>query len=266
VSALHARFIAHRYPRHAHDYFVIGYVESGNQSYFYRGAKHLTPAGQLFLVNPDEPHTGEAASPNGYVYKTLCLGESYLSKLVEDIAGRPHVPYFKGAVIEDAILADRFTRVHRCLTAESGRAELEMALLNAVAHLIARNAERPVGFRRIREERRAVKIAREYIETHHESNLSLSKVASVAGLSPYHFARTFQGETGLPPHMYLEGVRIRRARKLLDQGRTIVFTALSVGYSDQSHLTRRFKLFTGVTPGQYLRATRAPATQQEDLS
>src|SRR5579863_5737223 len=74
VEALHAHFVSHRYPRHVHDYFVVGLVEIGAQSYWYRGERHTTPAGQIFLVNPDEPHTGEAATPEGYVYRTLYSG------------------------------------------------------------------------------------------------------------------------------------------------------------------------------------------------
>src|SRR5271154_864560 len=71
LEALHACFVTHCYPRHVHDYFVIGLVESGAQAYWYRGERHVTPAGQIFLVNPDGPHTGEAASLDGYVYRTL---------------------------------------------------------------------------------------------------------------------------------------------------------------------------------------------------
>jgi AraC-like DNA-binding protein len=46
-------------------------------------------------------------------------------------------------------------------------------------------------------------------------------------------------------------IRIRKARERLDEGDTIGSTALSVGYSDQSHLKRRFRRFLGITPGQY---------------
>ncbi|MGA9671656.1 MAG: AraC family ligand binding domain-containing protein, partial [Terracidiphilus sp.] len=45
VEVLHAHFVSHRYPRHVHDYFVVGLVESGAQSYWYRGARYITPAG-----------------------------------------------------------------------------------------------------------------------------------------------------------------------------------------------------------------------------
>jgi AraC-like DNA-binding protein len=78
-------------------------------------------------------------------------------------------------------------------------------------------------------------------------------LANLVTLSPYYFARAFEKETGLPPHAYLESIRIVAAKRFLDQGLPIVETALSAGYADQSHLTRRFKRFLGVTPGQYSR-------------
>ena len=65
LEVLHARFIEHRFARHSHDYYVIGFVEAGVQAYSYRGARHLTPAGQIFLVNPGEPAPGRRPPTGG---------------------------------------------------------------------------------------------------------------------------------------------------------------------------------------------------------
>ncbi len=253
VEALHARFVSHRYPRHVHDYFVIGLVESGTQSYWYRGAQHITPAGQIFLVNPDEPHTGEAAAPEGYVYRTLYPHTDYLARVAEDVGNRPSLPFFKGAVLCDPILATLLSSFHKCLAKAAPKVESESLLLEALARLIMRHADPQATPRPAGRERPAVRKAREYMEANFEEDVSLSKLAGLVSLSPYHFARAFERETGLPPHAYLEGVRIRKAREFLDQGKTLVSAALSAGYSDQSHLTRRFKRFLGITPGQYVR-------------
>src|SRR4029453_7090141 len=71
LEVLHARFIEHRFARHSHEYYVIGVVEAGVQASPYRGMRPLPPAGHVFLVNPGEPHTGEAATPGGYIYRTV---------------------------------------------------------------------------------------------------------------------------------------------------------------------------------------------------
>jgi AraC-like DNA-binding protein len=252
VEALHAQFVTHHYPRHTHDYFVVGLVESGAQSYSYRGARHITPSGQVFLVNPDEPHTGESATPEGYMYRALYPHVDFLARVAEDIGTQARVPFLKGAVIHDPLLATLLSRLHKCLAEQASSAERESLLLEALARLITLHADPRVTLRPVGKERPAVRNAREYMETHFEDDVSLSKLAGLVSLSPYYFARAFESEIGLPPHAYLEGVRIQKAREFLDRGDTIVSTALSVGYSDQSHLTRRFKRFLGITPGQYI--------------
>ena len=256
VPALHARFVAHRYARHAHDHFVVGLVESGAQAYWYRGLRHITPPGRVFVVNPGEPHTGEAATSGGYVYRTLYPNPDWLARISEDIGSRARIPFLKGAVLHDPILAARLSRFHKALAEQAPRVERESLLLEAMARLVSRHADTQVTPRPAGEERPAVRKAREYIEANFANELSLFTLSGMVALSPYYFARAFENETGLPPHAYLEGVRVQKARECLDRGETIVSTALSVGYSDQSHLTRRFKRFLGITPGQYIRECR----------
>ena len=70
-------------------------------------------------------------------------------------------------------------------------------------------------------------------------------------MSPFHLSRRFRARYGLPPYMYLELVRVNRAREMLRRGEPISRVAFDTGFSDQSHLTRRFKRVVGVPPGQY---------------
>jgi AraC-like DNA-binding protein len=251
AAALHARFVTHRYPRHAHDYFVVGLVESGVQAYTYRGARHLTPSGQIFLVNPGEPHTGEAATGAGYVYRTLYLAVDLVARVAEGRGAEKRVPFFRQAVIDDRLLARRLAQLHARLARRAPRLVLESLLVDCLRLLVTHHGDLAAGPAEVGRERAAVRMARDYIEAHFDDDLSLAKLASLVALSPHHFARTFEREVGLPPHAYLESVRIRKGRELLDQGLDLASAALAAGYSDQSHFTRRFKRFLGITPGQY---------------
>jgi hypothetical protein len=58
VEVLHAHFISHRYPRHAHEHAVVGLVESGSVSIRYQGARHQIGPNGIFFVNPEEPTMG----------------------------------------------------------------------------------------------------------------------------------------------------------------------------------------------------------------
>jgi hypothetical protein len=83
----HATYITHTFARHAHDYYVIGVIEAGVQSFAYRGAQQITPTGDVFVIHPGEAHTGEAVSPGGYTYRTLYPTAPLLQRACSDIAG-----------------------------------------------------------------------------------------------------------------------------------------------------------------------------------
>jgi AraC-like DNA-binding protein len=251
IAALHAQFISHRYPRHSHDYFVIGLVESGVQSYTYRGKRHITPAGNIFVVNPDEIHTGEAASEYGYIYRTLCLSTEFVTTLTRELGSKASCLFLRGAVLIEPELAIVLRKFHKSLSTHQPRIESDTLLFEAVSLLFGRHGDAPRGVRPAFDESPAVGRVREYIEENFDEDLSLARLASLCSLSPFSLVRRFKKATGLPPHTYLDGVRLRHARQLLNRGESIASVAVSVGYADQSHLTKRFKKLYGITPGRY---------------
>jgi transcriptional regulator GlxA family with amidase domain len=82
---------------------------------------------------------------------------------------------------------------------------------------------------------------------------SLAELAAMTGLSQFALLRAFRGETGMPPHAYLNQLRVRRARQLLDRGLAPADVAAETGFADQAHLTRHFKRVVGVPPASYQR-------------
>ncbi len=83
-----------------------------------------------------------------------------------------------------------------------------------------------------------------------------SRVAEIqrrAGYSPRHFVALFRAAVGLTPKHYYRVKRFTTALQGLAGGnaRGLADLAASAGYSDQAHLTREFREFSGVTPTQY---------------
>ncbi len=255
IAFIHAAFVTHAFPWHAHDHYAIGVIETGSQTFSCRGGKHATPAGGLFVVHPDEPHTGEPATPTGFTYRTFYPTVGLMARAADELAGwRSVTPYFPAAVIGDPELSRRFVALQRTLIAEAGTLAGETWLLGALVTLIARHATPRAVLRPPGRERAAVRKARAYIATHYSDDLSLSDLARLGGLSPFYFARVFRAEVGLPPHAYLESVRIGAAQGLLARGVPLAAVAQATGFADQSHFTRRFRRTIGVPPGQYARA------------
>lgn len=89
----------------------------------------------------------------------------------------------------------------------------------------------------------------EFIESHLDEKISLDVLASVAGLSAFHFARAFRQSVGVPPHGYLLQRRLERVKQMLrDSKLPLSEIALAAGFSDQSHLARHFRRVTGISP------------------
>jgi len=81
----------------------------------------------------------------------------------------------------------------------------------------------------------------------------ISGVQRQAGYSPKHFTALFRGAVGLTPKHYYRVKRFGTVLQALTGGEcsNLAELAASLGYSDQSHLTREFREFAGVTPTQY---------------
>lgn len=246
----------HRFARHEHEHLVIALVEEGVQQYTYQGVLHRTPAGQVFFVDGGEPHTGEPATEDGYLYRTLCLNPRVFMRLALEVTNREHLPHFRDAVVADPGLFKHLLRLHRAVASGAPTMDRESFLLAIVEHLIRKHVEQrreslPVG-----KEDFVVRQVREYLEAHYAEDVSLAQLGALTSRSSFHLARAFSKVYGLPPHCYLESIRVEHARHLLRSGTSVVDTALSVGYTDQSHFTHRFRRHTGITPGQYQSASQ----------
>lgn len=83
-------------------------------------------------------------------------------------------------------------------------------------------------------------------------NISVLEMANYVGFSPSHFVRQFKQSVGLTPHKYVIQQRVEKAKRLLKKpDLSIARLALDCGFSNQSHLSREFKKYTGTTPKQY---------------
>jgi AraC family transcriptional regulator len=86
----------------------------------------------------------------------------------------------------------------------------------------------------------------------------LADVAEVAGVHPNHLARSFRLVHGVTIGGYVRNLRIQDAcSKLSATDLPMTEVALACGFSDQSHLSRLFRRYMGVSPRQFRRAHRS---------
>ncbi len=92
----------------------------------------------------------------------------------------------------------------------------------------------------------------DYLDAHFAEDISLEKVADIAGFSKFHFSRLFKQCTGYNFYDYLCYRRIKNAETmLLRPGASITEIALYSGFSSLSTFNRTFKKLKNCTPTEY---------------
>jgi AraC family transcriptional regulator len=100
----------------------------------------------------------------------------------------------------------------------------------------------------------------DYIGDNLSDDLSLSELASVAGMSAHYFAELFRESTGHSPHRYVLLQRIEHAKQsLCERGNSVIEAALAAGFENPSHFARVFRKYVGTSPSRSSPRWRAAA-------
>ncbi len=94
--------------------------------------------------------------------------------------------------------------------------------------------------------------ALKFLDYNYIAKISLDMVAKKACMSKHHFSRVFKQVIGKGYQEYLNELRIKKAKELLQRGNlSVTEVAFSVGYADLTHFERMFKSIMNITPSQY---------------
>lgn len=109
--------------------------------------------------------------------------------------------------------------------------------------------------------REPLREVQQWISEHPGDDLSVESLAARARLSPRHFARAFQSETGTTPGRYVERVRLEHARRLLeDTADGVEEISRACGYGTPEAMRRAFVKSLGSAPAEYRRRFRPAPT------
>jgi AraC-like DNA-binding protein len=248
-----ARYTTRVFPPHFHDYFSVGVLEAGTAVNSHRTRSIRISKGDVIAVNPGEVHAGGPAGHTGWAYTMFCLPPSLLATVASESGGALTTQVeFCQPLYRDRALSSRLLNLRDLLLTSEDVFTREVATVDLVGQLLRYCSGVPVP--RDAADRSKMLRIREYLRDAYAQPLSIADLSAVVQLSPYHLIRRFHKTFGLPPHAYLENVRIEHARELLRSGRSAAFAAYAVGFCDQSHFTRRFARLVGISPGRYARA------------
>ena len=254
------------YQQHSHPTFSIGAVDQG-QSVFTSATDGpmLIQPGSLVLVAPDCVHACNPLPDSAWSYQMLHLDAPWLNAVRQKFASQEGKKLLAAPVMltRDADAYARFCRLIDLLFSGASVLGKEIALIEfieacgsdhighsdvgGIMALPAKPAHASPGAQKLQP----------ILAFLHQGSVAMHPLAALAdmadmvGMSRYQLIRAFRVATGMTPHAYQLNLRINRARSSLCAGESIADMAYRLGFSDQSHFQRVFKLHAGVTPGCY---------------
>lgn len=228
-------------PRHAHERAYFCLIRHGAYTESFGRRRRVCRPMTLAYHPPGEPHA-QAFFGRPVASFNVEIGTEWLDRIREVTGPLDQPAEFHGGEVAalGLRLYDEFENPEPALSIES--LTLEILAAAAGSEPTAENAVRP---------RWLVK-ARDILDARFQEPLTLGAVAREAAVHPVYFAATFRRFERCSVGEYVRRRRLEHARRrLAERDLPLAEIALEAGFADQSHLTRTFKRFTGMTPGQY---------------
>jgi AraC family transcriptional regulator len=236
-----------------HNWFSLAYVRKGSFGCCTQGQSFDLVPGSLFVGFPGDEYV---CTHEHHICGDECLSFSFAPDVTDAVEGtaaawRCGVLPPLAELMPLGELAQGAADGHNDVSIEEAGAILVSRFLRVVA---GKRKLVPAAQGRVRRRiiESAVRIGRQSRE-----KLSLDAMASWAGLSPFHFLRTFTRTLGLTPHQYLIRCRLAdAARQLGGSERPVTTVAFDVGFDDLSHFIRSFRKAAGVAPRRFRELAR----------
>lgn len=255
IEAYRFEGIMQKFYNHFHDDYVVGFIESGRRSLSCKNREYTLRQGDVVVFNPGDNHSCEQIMREPLDYRCLNIPLRTMKQMAREITGGSELPYFKENVLYQNEIAATLQELHGMIMKEEkdfAKEECFFSFLEQLFVEAAGIAQNKNGDTMDRE----MKAACDYLEDNYAKSITLGELSEVTGLSKYHFLRQFTRQRGISPYNYVLNIRIGKAKKLLEGGASPAEAAYRTGFCDQSHFTKFFKRFIGLTPGYFKKICR----------
>lgn len=252
IEAYQLSGIVQKFPNHFHEFYVIGFVEGGKRRLWCNGQEYCLRAGDLVLFNPRDSHCCAPVGGELLDYRAVNIPVEAISGAAKEIWGYDCAPRFTQSVVYQSELAASVGAVYDAILADAPKLQKEEAFFFLLEQVLQEYAavRQEIGNRTPDDQ---IQMLCGYTERHFAENIALDDLISMTSFGKTYLIRSFTKQVGISPYRYLQTIRIGKAKKLLEQGAEPIDAAGLAGFSDQSHFTRFFKSFIGLTPKQYQR-------------
>lgn len=243
--------IVQPFPNHFHDYYVIGFIESGTRCLSCKNKEYIVKQGDIILFNPNDNHGCTQSDERTFDYKGINIPMDTMLSLSEEVMGERSLLGFSQNVITNSELKVCLKSLHQMIMSGGEKFEKEEMLFIIMSMLMEQYGQPFENC--IPECRNEIEKACLFMEEHYTEHISPEQLCKCSSLSKSTLLRAFTKTKGVTPYRYLQSIRISKAKLLLENGTSPIEAALQTGFADQSHFTNFFHMYIGLSPATYRR-------------
>jgi len=240
---------ARKLPAHSHELPFFALLLEGD--YHERYGRQQTQFGPCTIsYRPAGITHQDEVGPRGVRFFEIEIRPGW-RKRMQDCSGTLDTAYDDLAGGHLLWLGMKLYRETRC-TLESGNLAVESLL----AEMLATVAGMPREFSK--DSPSWMKRIVDKLNTEFCRRLTLDELGKEAGVHPVHLSRVFRKCVGEGIGEFVHRLRVQEAcRQMLQPEMSLADIAASIGFADQSHLTRIFRRITGMSPGAFRQMVKA---------
>ncbi len=260
INKLHVEEFYEMKSFHLHKKYEIYYLIKGKRNYFIGDSSYIINPGNLVLIDKDEVHKTVTVDEVAYSRIVLNFNEEYVLPIIQQFKNLDILDIFKTKVLYlSEEQQQNILKIFDFLidTYEDNTPTIVAKRQLKVSELLiyiyeCLEEQKASELRPLEINKEIIKDITSYISENYKEKLTLDSISDNFGLSTYYLSRMFKSVTNISMTEYINGVRLREAKTLLEETTLgVEDIAKYVGYSTTTHFSRTFKSSIGISPQNY---------------
>jgi YesN/AraC family two-component response regulator len=255
-----------QHPVHNHTYFEIIFILKGKGQHTVNGNRFAYRAGDIFLLGPEDYHSFDISVTTEFCY--IRFMESF-SKYSGDkdkawqqtVKTLLHTPYqTKGSIVKDKSEIRRLHQLLGVLEAEYNHRHDPMfeamrdSLMKAIMTILARNVVKNARPGKANGSTSSIEDVLLYVRQniYQPEKLRIDHLSEKFHHAPGYLSIRFKKHSGESLKQYIVKYKLKLIEtRLLYSALSLTEIADEFGFTDESYMSKQFKKYTGVSPGDF---------------